>query len=325
MMNPVAILNISVHNLSMSDLLSQLKHGGVVYTPNVDHLSKLQYDRDFFKAYLAATYRVCDSQILMYIAKFLGTPLKEKISGSDLLPAFCQYYSQDQSTTLFMLGAAEGVAAQAQAKINQQAGRRMVVGSYSPPFGFEKDPSECERIISQINQSGATVLVVGLGAPKQEKWIYQYKQYLPQVRVFLAVGAAIDFEAGHRKRSPKWMSRMGLEWFYRLLGEPARLWKRYLLEDIPVLGLLLQQKLGCYAPSFHPPQAQQPLGSILQQVGYISPQQLESALILQSNNRHLRLGEILVKNGWIQRETVDWLADQTPVELAKQESSLQRP
>ncbi len=316
MMHQVDILNISVHNLSMADLLSQLKHGGVVYTPNIDHLSKLQYDHQFFQAYTASTYRVCDSQILMYVAQFLGTPLQEKISGSDLLPAFCDYYSQDESMTLFLLGAAPGVADRARERINEIVNREMVVATYAPPFGFEQDEAECRHITNLINQSGATVLVAGLGAPKQEKWIYEYKLHLPQVRVFLAVGAAIDFQAGHRQRSPKWMSCWGLEWLHRLLSEPARLWRRYLLEDIPVLGLLIQQKLRCYVPPFRRVQSLKPIGWSLRQAGYVSPWQLEYALNLQSTNRHLRLGEILVEHGWVQQDTVDWLAEHTHLELS---------
>jgi len=104
----------------------------------------------------------------------------------------------------------------------------MVVGAYSPPFGFEADPAECRAIIERIRQSGATVVAVGLGAPKQEKWIFRYKDQLPQVSTFLAVGAAIGFEAGTLERSPQWMSQIGLEWFYRLIQEPRRLGMRYL-------------------------------------------------------------------------------------------------
>ncbi len=235
----ITLLGLSIHNLTLSDLFNRLKMGGVVVTPNVDHLSKLQQDPDFAEAYQAADYRVCDSQILKIVANALGTPLQEKISGSDLLPAFCNHFRHDESITLFLLGAQEGVAATVQHRVNLHAGRRMVVDVYSPPFGFEQDPAECDAIIERIKQSGATVVVVGLGAPKQEKWIHKYKQQLPQVRVFLAVGAAIDFMAGHRQRSPQWMSEMGLEWLHRLCLEPRRLWKRYLIDGIPVLVQLL--------------------------------------------------------------------------------------
>ena len=114
---------------------------------------------------------------------------------------------------------------------------------YSPTFGFENDEEECQRIIEKIKASGATVVAVGLGAPKQEKWINRYKNQLPQVKIFLAIGATIDFEAEYKSRSPKWMSEAGLEWLYRLLCEPKRLWKRYLIESTPFFALILRQKV----------------------------------------------------------------------------------
>lgn len=102
------------------------------------------------------------------------------------------------------------------------------------------------EIVETINKSGATVLAIGVGAPKQEKWICRYKDKLPNIKIFLAVGATIDFEAGQKKRSPKWVSEIGLEWLHRLLSEPKRLWKRYLLDDSLFFWLILKQKLHLY-------------------------------------------------------------------------------
>ena len=133
-----------------------------------------------------------------------------------------------------------------QQKINQKIGRTIVVNCYSPPFGFEKDEIECQKIVDMVNNSDATVLVIGLGAPKQEKWLYKYKDYFKYIKIFMALGATIDFEAGHVKRAPKWMSEIGLEWLFRLLCEPKRLWKRYLLDDIPFFLLIVKQKLNLY-------------------------------------------------------------------------------
>jgi exopolysaccharide biosynthesis WecB/TagA/CpsF family protein len=231
----------------MAELLEKLKAGGVVYTPNVDHLIKLQKDREFYRVYNAADYRVCDSQMLIFASKFLGQPIEEKISGSDLFPAFYRYYQKDENIKIFLLGGPVGVAEQARQKINAQVGREIVVGSYYPPFGFEKDEVECEKIVDLINNSGATVLAVGLGAPKQEKWIYYYKNRLKNINIFFAIGATIEFEAGYRQRAPKWISTAGLEWLFRLFLEPNRLWKRYLVEDVPFFFLVLRQKLNLYS------------------------------------------------------------------------------
>lgn len=244
-MKKIKILNLEIDNLSKAEFLESLQ-SGVVFTPNVDHLIKLQKDAEFFEAYSIGTYKVCDSQILLNAARFLGTPIKEKISGSDLLPAFYNYHKNHENIKIFLLGASPGIAMAAQQKINQQIGRKIVVGSFSPSFGFEMNEEECLEIVDTINNSGATVLVIGVGAPKQEKWIYKYREQLLGIKIFMALGATIDFEAGKLKRAPKWVSQIGMEWLFRLLCEPRRLWKRYLIEDIPFLFLILQQKLNLY-------------------------------------------------------------------------------
>ena len=244
-MNTVRILNLEIDNLTLDHLLNKLD-AGVVYTPNVDHLVKLQDDVAFMETYRAADYKVCDSKVLLYAAQFLGSPLQEKISGSDLFPAFYEFHRNNPDIRIFLLGAMEGVAAEAQAIINQKVGREMIVGTYSPPFGFEKDELECQNIVQMVEASGATVLAVGVGAPKQEKFIHKYRQQFSSIRIFLAIGATIDFEAGNVSRSPKWISNLGLEWLYRLAAEPQRLWKRYLLEDPRFLWLLILQRLNLY-------------------------------------------------------------------------------
>ncbi|MFM7424873.1 MAG: WecB/TagA/CpsF family glycosyltransferase [Elainella sp.] len=244
-MGSIRLLNIEVDNLSMSELLKQLNRG-VVFTPNVDHLVRLQKDRDFFLAYQSANYRTCDSKILYYVSRLLGTPICEKVSGSDLFPEFYRYHRHNPSVKIFLLGAAEGVAAEAQKRINASVGREIVVGAHSPSYGFEKDEAECQRLIDIVNQSDAKVLAVGVGSPKQEKFIYKYRDQFEKVELFLAIGATIDFEAGNINRAPKWISELGLEWLYRLLSEPKRLWKRYLIEGPTFFWYVLLQFLNLY-------------------------------------------------------------------------------
>ncbi len=243
-MKTVNVLDVAIHNLSTKELLESLnKKGGVVVTPNVDHLMKLRKDSELQEVYRQSDYRICDSKIVQFASYFLGTPIQEKISGSDLFPAFYEYNKDDDQIRIFLLGAKEGVAQIAQENINRKLGRKIIVDCYSPPLGFEKDEAECQKILDKIKASGATVVAVGLGAPKQEKWINHYKKQLPDIKIFLAIGATIDFEAGYKPRSPKWMSEVGLEWLYRLLSEPQRLWKRYLIESMPFFGLVVQQKI----------------------------------------------------------------------------------
>lgn len=240
------ILNIHVDNISLNDLLLTLT-SGVVVTPNIDHLMGLQKDQNFYDVYQKADYVICDSKLVQIASKFLGTPIIEKISGSDFFPAFCHYHRRNDDIRIFLLGSArQDIVEKAQEKINQECGRKIVVQGLSPSFGFESNEQECLEIIQQINASGATVLAVGVGAPKQEKWIMRHKDQIPNIKIFMAIGATIDFEAGNVKRAPKWMSDYGLEWLYRLLSEPKRLWKRYLIDDIPFFWLILKQKFGIY-------------------------------------------------------------------------------
>ena len=240
-MQKVNILDISIDNVSMKDLLPMLKQGGVVFTPNVDHLMRLRHDPGFSEVYECATYRTCDSQVLMYASRLLGDPLVEKLSGSDLFPAFYKHYAKDEDIKIFLLGAREGVAAEAQRRINLSVGREIIVGAHSPSYGFENRPEECAEIIKIVEASGANVLAVGVGSPKQENWIYAYKDQFKTIDLFMAIGATIDFEAGHVARAPKWVSEIGLEWLFRLISEPKRLWKRYILNDLPFVWLLFKE------------------------------------------------------------------------------------
>lgn len=241
-MDKVRILNVDIDNVTEAEILQELDRG-VVFTPNVDHLLLLNNDPSFLKIYETAEYKLCDSKILYYVSRFLGTPIKEKLSGSDFFPAFCNYHKDNEEIKVFLLGAQEGVAIKAKENLNAKLGREIVVEAHSPSFGFEKNEEECQKIIEKINNSGATVLAIGVGAPKQEKWIQKYKNQLPNIKIFFAIGATIDFEAGNKKRAPKWVTEIGLEWLHRLLSEPKRLWKRYLIGGPIFCWLILKQKL----------------------------------------------------------------------------------
>lgn len=244
MTNRIKILNVEIDNISQKELLAQLKRG-VLVTPNVDDMMKHQRDEEFHRYAAQAEFCVCDSKIVLLASKFLGTPLKEAIPGSSFFPAYCEYH-KDDDTRIFLLGAKEGVGEEAQRRINERIGREMVVGTYSPPFGFENDERECQRIVDLINGSTANVVLVGLGNPKQTRWIYKYKDSLPRIDVYLALGATIDFEAGNVKRAPRLMQKLALEWLYRLMKEPKRMYKRYLIDDMPFFWLLLKQRVGRY-------------------------------------------------------------------------------
>ena len=126
----------------------------------------------------------------------------------------------------------------------------MIVGTYAPPFDFDSDPAEIQRILDAINESGATSLLVGLGGGRQEKFMVKYRDQLPNVKTFLPLGATIDSEAGTFRRPPAWVTEYGLEWLYRLVKEPKQRWRRYVLHQPPVFLYLLPQRLGLYPNLF---------------------------------------------------------------------------
>lgn len=244
----IKVLNVEIDNISVDELLTRLDHG-VLVTPNVDDLMKHQRIREFHVCASKAEFSVCDSKVLLLSAKLLGTPLKEAIPGSSFFPQYCDYHAKDD-TRIFLLGAKEGVAEIAKKKINSRIGREIVTGTYSPPFGFEKDEQECERIVDMLRQTDANVVLVGLGNPKQTLWIYKYKDRVPNIKVWMALGATIDFEAGNIKRAPKIYQKLALEWLYRLCKEPKRMYRRYMIDDMPFFWLLMKQKLGKYTNPF---------------------------------------------------------------------------
>ena len=149
-----------------------------------------------------------------------------------------------------MLGAKEGVGEEAKRRINKRVGREIVVDTYSPPFGFEKDEKECLHILDILKGTSANVVLVGLGNPKQTNWIFKYKDQLPNINVFLALGATIDFEAGNIGRAPIIVQKLAMEWFYRFLKEPKRMYRRYFIDDIPFFWYLIKQLFGFYKREF---------------------------------------------------------------------------
>lgn len=244
-MRELNILNIEINRSTEQELLKSLHHG-VLVTPNVDHLCRLQKDKEFYDCYKKAEWVVCDSRVLYFSSKLLKDSIVESIPGSTFFTHFYEYHKDNPDCRIFLLGAKEGVAKTAMEKINAKIGREIVVGAHSPSFGFEKKPEEIDDIVRIVNESGANVVLVGVGAPKQEKFIMRYKDCMLGVKIWMALGATIDFEAGNIKRAPKWMQTCALEWLYRMYCEPKRMFKRYICDDLIFFWYLLKFKLGLY-------------------------------------------------------------------------------
>ncbi len=233
----INLLGVEISNVSMAETLLHIetrvasREFCYIVTPNVDHLMKLQNDREFRKVYEGACLAVPDGVPLLWAARVLGTPLKERVNGTDLFIKTCER-SAAKGHSIFLLGGNPGSAEKAGSSLERSFPGLRVAGHYCPEYGFDRNPSECERIQKLISASKTDILFVGLGAPKQEKWIATYGPGC-DVRVAIGIGVSFSFIAGDIKRAPAWMQRNGLEWLWRLLSEPRRLSKRYLLDDMP--------------------------------------------------------------------------------------------
>ena len=203
---------------------------------NVDVVMKLEDDEYLKKIINEADITLVDGKPLIWFSKWHKHPVKAKVSGSDLVPALCES-SAKKGYSFFIIGGAEGVAEKAKEKLEAGYPGIKILGTYAPPYGFEKDELELEKINRMISSVSPDVVIACFGCPKQEKWIYEnYQKY--NAKVSICAGATVDFLAGNVRRAPVWMSEHGLEWLYRFFQEPRRLFKRYFIDDIKVFGLV---------------------------------------------------------------------------------------
>lgn len=245
-MSRIKFMNTEIDNLTMQealeaiDKLIQEKKCAYVVTPNVDHIVQLETNKELQEVYANASLILTDGKPLLWIAKWYGTPIKEKISGSDLFPLLCKM-AAEKKYKMFFLGAADGIAAKAAENLTRKYNGLQVVATYSPPYGFEKNQNEMEKIKKMIKDANPDILIVGLGCPKQEKFIFYNREELG-VPISLGLGASFDFEAGNIKRAPKWMADHGLEWLFRITQDPKRMAKRYLIDDRKIFGLAIKYR-----------------------------------------------------------------------------------
>ncbi len=244
-MRRMKVLGVDVDAVSMQEALAVLwelirspNYGcAYVVTPNLDHARMLQENHDLQAAYAAARLRLVDGMPLVWAARILGRPVPERVAGSDLVPALMASATAERPLSFFLLGAAPGVADRAASAMTAQNPHLRCVGCHSPPLGFENVADENQRIVDLVASASPDVLVVGLGAPKQELWVHRHQTRL-RTKVALCAGATIDFMAGAISRAPKWMQATGLEWVHRMASQPSRLLPRYAKDAIAFPKLL---------------------------------------------------------------------------------------
>lgn len=236
------LLNTYVNNVNMDeaiqaieDMIASEKKSYIVAI-NVDVVMKIENDSYLKEITDEADMVLVDGKPLEWIAIWHKRPIKAKISGSDLVPILCKR-AAEKGYSIFIIGGKEGIAEKAKQNLERDLPGIKIVGTYAPPFGFEKDEKELNRINEMISIAHPDLLIACFGCPKQEKWIYEnYQKY--DAKVSVCAGATVDFLAGNVNRAPKWMSDHGLEWFYRFLQEPKRMFKRYFVDDVKILKLI---------------------------------------------------------------------------------------
>jgi N-acetylglucosaminyldiphosphoundecaprenol N-acetyl-beta-D-mannosaminyltransferase len=209
-------------------------------TPNLNFVVAAQRDAAFRDSVLRSDLSVVDGMPLVWVARLLGLPLRERVAGATLFERLRQ--GAGSPMRLFFFGGADGVAARACERLNAERGMLTCVGHDAPGFGSVQDMSGEERI-ARINDSGADFVVVALGAHKGQAWIEHNRARL-QAPVVSHLGAVLNFVAGHVKRAPPWLQRGGLEWVWRIKEEPA-LWRRYGADGIAFAALLLRRVVPC--------------------------------------------------------------------------------
>lgn len=215
--------------------------GGMVFTPNVDHIVQAEHDPAFREAYGRAALSLVDGVPVMWAARWLGTPLPEKLSGSDLFEPLMQRAAAE-NLRVALMGGGPGVVELAAKNLKQRIPNLQIVETSAPRIGLTATDEERE-CVERLAKAKADLIFVCLGAPKQELFSDRNRQQLAPA-VLIGFGAVVDFAAGTVPRAPAWMSRSGLEWAYRLGREPRRLAKRYLLRDPEFFKIVASQKLS---------------------------------------------------------------------------------
>lgn len=245
----VDLFGINLHPCRLDDAVDELcrwigapdsERCRYVVTPNVNHAVLHQHHQEFARAYAAADLVLADGAPLVALSRLLGRALPERVAGSDLVPRLFERAHSERPIKIFLLGARAEVSERAARLSETRWPGVKVVGRNSPPLGFETSRSENSRILAEIGAARPDVLIICLGAPKQELWVHRHREEI-RAKVALCVGATIDFIAGEKRRAPVWMRRSGLEWMHRMASEPRRLGGRYVRDGLALPGMVFRE------------------------------------------------------------------------------------
>jgi N-acetylglucosaminyldiphosphoundecaprenol N-acetyl-beta-D-mannosaminyltransferase len=227
------------HNAILHHALTST-HPAYIVTANAQHIVLLNDDQNLREIYRQADLVVPDGISLLLAGRLFGTRLPERVTGVDLFQSLCASAARE-NLKLFFLGGLPGSADLAAAQLRQEH-PGLQIETCCPPFGFENNPAELSKIDRQIKAAQPHIIFVALGAPKQERWIHSRGRHLG-ASVCIGIGGSFEMIAGKEKRAPRWLQNLGGEWLYRLLHDPVRLWRRYLIGNWRFLSIVLKQRL----------------------------------------------------------------------------------
>jgi N-acetylglucosaminyldiphosphoundecaprenol N-acetyl-beta-D-mannosaminyltransferase len=225
--------------LDAIDALVSRGHGGTVFTPNVDHVVQAEENVRFRDAYAAAALSLVDGMPVLWASRLMGSPLPEKVSGSDLVVPLLERAAV-RGWRVFFLGGLPGAAEDARDLLVARIPGLCIVGVASPKVDVDGALSAHDAIVDVLREARPDLVLVALGAPKQELFSHAIAERM-RPAVLVGVGGTLDFIAGKVRRAPPWMSASGLEWLYRLGQEPRRMWRRYLVRDPKFLLIVLRE------------------------------------------------------------------------------------
>ncbi len=246
-MNRIELLGVQFDNMTYDEVLRRIdemvadRTPRQIVSPAIDQIIQTRRDPEFNLVVNEAALVVADGVSVTLAAWLHKTPLKERVTGSDLLPKICEMASQ-KGYSVFFLGGDEGVADEVARIMQKQYPQLKVAGTYSPPYRFEQSETEENKVIEMIRDSGADILFTALASPRQEKWIRRRKNVM-KVPVSFGVGGTFNFITGREKRAPVWMQKLGFEWVYRMLQRPVTVGKR-VFGGAPVYFLLMIDRLS---------------------------------------------------------------------------------
>lgn len=240
----INFIGIPIDALSMSDTI-ELIDKGIRQNKRINHVVinagkvvSMQKDKKLYESVVSCDIINADGQSIIWAARFLGKKLPERVAGVDLMQLLVQL-AYEKGYKCFFLGAKEEVVKTVVDIYSRKYGSSIISGYRNGYFSKEEEP----EIAEQIANSGAQLLFVAITSPRKENFMYEQREVLSSVNFTMGVGGSFDVVAGYTKRAPVWMQNIGLEWFYRFIQEPRRMWRRYLIGNSKFIWTVLKEKV----------------------------------------------------------------------------------